>query len=844
MKRHTLHLISNAHIDPVWQWEWEEGAAAAVSTFRAAADFCEQFEGYVFNHNEALLYEWVREYEPSLFERIRTLVGEGKWHIMGGWYLQPDCNLSSGESLVRQIVLGREYFRRQFGARPTTAINFDSFGHSRGLVQILCKSGFDSYLFCRPGQDELELEGEDFVWVGYDGSEIPAHRAFDYYNTELGGTLRKITKWLNRHPGKSPGLLLWGVGNHGGGPSRIDLAHIAKLAAENAEFDIIHSTPEAYFRDLLPAKAGLPRRCQDLNPHAVGCYISQVRIKQKHRQLENELYATEKMLSSAALQQYIAYPEEELREALHDLMVAEFHDILPGSSVQPVEEAALRLIDHGLERVSRLKARAFFALAAGQRKAEEGEYPILIYNPHPFPVEGIFEGEFQLPDAKLEGASLPDAFAGGTRIPCQLEKELGNMKMDWRKRVAFRAVLEPSRMNRVDCRLTAAERKPEPGLRAEDGKLKFRTDELAVVVNANTGWIDRYAARGVDYLKEGSFRPIAIEDSDNPWAHDVRAFGRTGEPFRLLDDHAGSSFSGIRGQTIGSVRVVEDGDVRTVVEAVFGCGHSFICQQYKLPKSGTELEIETRVYWNEKSKLLKLSVPTLLQDVRFLGQDAFGIAELPAGGEETAAHRWVGVFADAENKAFTCLNDGIYGSDCLDGEIRLSLLRSPAYTAYAANNDPDILVKDRFIPRIDQGERIFRFRMNGGEAADRLERVDREAAVFNEKPFVLSFFPSGEGVRPLPLIVLDDACVQLSAFKKAEDGEDYIFRLYEPTGRARQVTAKLPAAELELRTKLKPFEVKTFRLSRQGRTVTEVNLIEEQPGNRCVPASNTVKPIA
>ncbi|MBW4840748.1 MAG: alpha-mannosidase, partial [Paenibacillaceae bacterium] len=103
-----LHLLSNAHLDPVWQWEWDEGAAAAISTFRAAADFCEEYEGYIFNHNEAILYQWIEEYEPALFARIQTLVQQGKWHIMGGWYLQPDCNMPSGESFARQILLGRE----------------------------------------------------------------------------------------------------------------------------------------------------------------------------------------------------------------------------------------------------------------------------------------------------------------------------------------------------------------------------------------------------------------------------------------------------------------------------------------------------------------------------------------------------------------------------------------------------------------------------------------------------------------------------------------------------------------------------------------------------------------
>ena len=149
----NLHLICNAHIDPVWLWEIGEGIAETLSTFRVAADFCEDYDGFVFCHNEAMLYEWVEKNDPALFKRIQKLVAAKKWHIMGGWYIQPDCNMPSGESFVRQILHGRYYFMEKFGAEPKTAINFDAFGHSRGLVAIMKKAGFDSYIFCRPEPD-------------------------------------------------------------------------------------------------------------------------------------------------------------------------------------------------------------------------------------------------------------------------------------------------------------------------------------------------------------------------------------------------------------------------------------------------------------------------------------------------------------------------------------------------------------------------------------------------------------------------------------------------------------------------------------------------------------------
>ena len=216
MKRKTIHLLCNAHLDPVWLWEWEEGAAAAISTFRVAADLCEEFDGFIFNHNEVTLYKWVEEYEPALFERIRKLVRQGKWHIMGGWYLQPDCNMPSGESFVRQILLGKRYFREKFGVDVKTAINFDPFGHTRGLPQILAKSGYDSYLFCRPDQDDCPLPDDQFIWVGYDGSEVMGCRVSGWYSSRLGQAHRKLEERMKGHPEGDFSLLLWGVGNQTG----------------------------------------------------------------------------------------------------------------------------------------------------------------------------------------------------------------------------------------------------------------------------------------------------------------------------------------------------------------------------------------------------------------------------------------------------------------------------------------------------------------------------------------------------------------------------------------------------------------------------------------------------
>ncbi len=825
MAKNTLHLVCNAHLDPMWLWEWQEGAAEAVSTFRVAAALCEEFDGFVFNHNEAILYKWVEEYEPSLFKHIQRLVKEEKWHIMGGWYLQPDCNMPSGESFVRQIMLGRRYFDEKFHARPTTAINFDPFGHTRGLPQILRKCGYDSYVICRPSQETCPLPSDSFEWIGYDGSKVTVART-SAYNTPLGEARRKVEEWISSNQEEDCGILLWGVGNHGGGPSRKDLQDLSLLIRESADVDIRHSAPEDYFATIRK-RSDTPTYAGDLNPWAVGCYTSQIAIKQKHRLLENEIFGLEKMASAAYYQGLMDYPESEIRDVLCDLATCEFHDILPGSSIQPVEAAGVRMMDHGLEILSRLKARAFFSLASGQPAAKEGEIPILVYNPHPYPVRQIVECEFQLADQNWsDNWTVPIVYSGDLQIPCQVEKEESNLNLDWRKRMAFVADLGPSQMNRFDCKLTHLPTKPQNSQCGSDDIIEFRTDDLEVDINCATGFVDRYRVNGQDYLGAKSFQPIVMLDDEDPWGMLVTSFRELSGEFVLMTPQNSARFSGVKAETLPPVRVIEDGSVRTVVEAVFQYGNSEICQRYKLPKSGTEMEIETRVHWNEKDRMLKLSIPVACSNSKYFGQVAYGVGDLPVDGTEAVAQKWVAVVSSADDKAITCINDGVYGSDFSSDGLRLSLLRSSAYSGHPINDRP-VVPQDRYMPRIDQGERLYRFWFNVGSAEERLNRVDREALAKNEKPFALSFFPSGLGKMPVQFATVSNESVQVTAIKKAEDGEDLIVRLFETTGKIQSTMVSIPIAEFATEVALSPFEIKTLRINLKEKNVKYVNLLEE-----------------
>jgi alpha-mannosidase len=834
-----LVLVCNSHIDPVWLWPWEEGLAATLATFRAAADLCDRFDGFVFCHNEAVLYQWVEEYEPTLFTRIQSLVRQKRWHIMGGWYLQPDCNLPSGESLVRQILTGRRYFRDRFEVEPRVAVNLDPFGHSRGLVQILRKSGYDGYLFCRPDRKDLQLPADDFVWEGYDGSTVLAHRAADHYNSQGGQARAKTESWLRTHPDQPDGLLLWGVGNHGGGPSRKDLGALAALMAEPGDRAVVHGTPEDYFSGLAARAGALPHVAGDLNPWAVGCYTSMSTVKRAQRQLEHRYFGTERMLADCAVQRLLPYPGPELAAALQALLFCQFHDILPGSAIAEVETQALQRLHHGLDIVDRLRARAFFALTSGQAEAAEGDYPILIYNPHPHPVADTIVCEFQPPEPNFDHETLlipeltgPD----GKPVVAQVEKESCNIQIDQRKRLVFRTSLPAASMTRFTCRIRAVRRdtavrggrlQPAPA-RPVSGVYRHDGEGFTAEVDGATGLLSRYCVDGYDYLAASAFQPLVIRDSADPWGMKVRAFRGVIGAFTLMTPPEAAAFAGVTAEALPPVRVIEDGPVRTIVEALFAWRRSTICLRYVLPRQGSELLVQARVSWQEKDTMLKLAVPTTLEDMRVRSEVAYGVELHTRTSEELVGHTWLACVSADGDRALTIINDGTYGLDATASEVRLSCLRSPAHAGHPVDDVTPIVRQDRFEPRVDQGEHAFQFWLTGGPAADRLAAISREAAVRHDPPIALNLFPSGEGAPAVQGPTLSDDVVRVTAAKLSEDGRSLILRLFEPTGAARTTTVRVAALGVDVAVSLGPFEIRTLAVDLASGQVGDVDLLERR----------------
>ncbi len=830
MTEPRLFLVCNSHIDPVWLWMWQEGLAETLTTFRTAAEFCEEFEDFVFCHNEALLYQWIEMHEPDLFGRIQDLVKKGRWHIMGGWYVQPDCNLPCGESFVRQALVGKRYFRDKFNVEPRTAVNFDPFGHTRGLVQILAKSGYDSYLFCRPDPLDFSLPADSFIWKGYDGSHILAHRAPEHYNSQRGKAGRKVSQWLKNHPQAESGILLWGIGNHGGGPSRSDLESLRSLISSETSFRIQHGTPEDYFKSLGLRKNRLPVFDRDLNPWAVGCYTSMARIKEKHRRLESLFLTTEKTSTHAYMNGVLPYPTAELDTALQDLLYCQFHDILPGSCTAEVEGQALQRMSHALEILERIKNRAFFSLLSGHAAPEEGEFPVLVYNPHPHSVRETLFCEFQPPEPNFHSDTFwqPEMIEkNGTVIPCQLERESSNIAVDQRKRVTFTAELGPWEMKRYSVYLRDRELPPD-SVHAPRDLLELPVRDGRVVLNSSTGRISAFARQGIELLREEALRLLVMEDYPDPWGMKVHSFRNLLGSFELMTPWEAARFSGSYLEEIPPVRIVEQGPVRTVVEALFQYERSTACVHYLVPENGTAIELAVRIYWNEKDRMLKLSVPTLFFRGSCRGQVAYGVEKFPSSDQERVAQKWVAALSEDRSAALSVINSRTYGFDYNQGELRFSLLRSAAYTAHPVADDIPIVPGHRFIPRIDQGEHVFRFWIGGGTAAACVPHLDQDALLKNEPLTALCCYPTGRGRSILPAVICEQEGVALTCLKRSEIGNSLILRLFESTGSRQQANIKIPLLGLSLDLVFGPFEIKTLEVDLKSLTIRETDLLERE----------------
>lgn len=783
-----LHLICEAHIDPIWQWDLTEGLAGALSTFYSAVKLSEEFD-YIFCHNEAILYECIKENAPELFGKIKELVKCGKWNIMGGWYLQPDANIPQGESIVRQIRMGFDFFKENFGVTPTVAVNFDSFGHSVGLPQILKKCGQTGYIICRSGSDPYPAK--TMLWESPDGSQIKVFVSPDGYGSLMGETADKIRRRIAERGIDDVDCVLWGVGNHGGGPSRKDLADIKKLA-EEVDFEIIHSTPEKFFGEAFPTIV----HNKSFRTVMPGCYTSVSEIKRFHAKLEDELYLTEKMCTAAELRGLCKYPDKALAEAAKDLMISEFHDILPGSSIKTGESNGINIICHGLEILEKEKTKALFAMASAEESAADGEYPLFVFNPHPYEWETEVVCEFMLA-AQNRSETIESSIrlydTCGNSVEYQLVKEESNLNLDWRKKIVFHAKLKPMALNRFSAYVDYVPIVEKETCTVPTEDIVRFGKNTKVTISCETGLLTSFVSGGREYIKPDSFRPYLYDDNADPWgmsAEQLKRMGENGRPFRCV---GGETPFG----KVDKVQIIEDGDILTSVEAFFEAENNFVRLQYDIYKTEPYIDVTADTFMSAPNRMLKLAVFTNAESGEYYGQGAYCTEPLYNDGRECAAQRFSAVKDGSmpESEWLAFFNAGTHGSSFEKGTLYLSLLRTAVYCAHPIGERP--LLKDsRYVNRFDLGERRFGFRM----CACNIGETERQASEFATLPLARNLFPFPDAHRKVRKLEIGIDCrdIVLTAMKKEHNGERYILRLFNNSPEPGNAVLSLCGAHINL----------------------------------------------
>jgi alpha-mannosidase len=806
----ALHLICNAHLDPVWQWRWEEGCGEALSTFGEAVRILREHKRLVFCHNEAILYEWVRVYEPPLFREIQKLAKAGRWHIGGGWFLQPDVNLPGTESIIRQIAYGRRFFAEHFAARPVVAYNFDSFGHSGGLPQILRQAGYAMYIHMRPQDPDLRLPGDLYRWRGVDGSEILVYRiAVGLYHTErdnMTARLQEGTELALKLGRDVP--VFWGIGNHGGGATREDLERIDEFSAKERRVLVRHSTPEKFLQAVRRHGANAPVVEGDLQRVFTGCYTSLARVKRRAQSGLGELVQTEALCSGAWWTGRGAFPRRELTEAWKDHLFNDFHDILPGSCTEPAESDALD--QYGRASVSARRLRLGAAAAFNRGRPSRFYVPVSVFNTNtscrrvPVEVECMLDlrpkwsGTWHLSMRGLDGRG----------IECQEEQPESLLPFNgWRRKVVFFGDLPAIGVGRYEIQIQEGSRPPAEAI----SRLRHEVDEKSGLLRSLR------TPSGQECLRGPLMEPIIVEDRGDAWGSECWSYreivGRC-EPVP------------------GTHRVLHAGSVRTVRETQLAWGGTRAVVRTIMYPDWPVVEYRIRVVWNESHRRLKLVIPTALEGAQLFVEVPGGAIGRPCDGQEHVHGRWCVLHgtADGTPAAVGIAHTGLHGLDCLDGELRLSVLRGAAYC-----HERGLRIDDGpYRKRMDQGVHEISLAVMPGDPDNVRATITGLADWLSAPPAVYTHLPIGAGETPreqarfareeLLHIVPDN--VRLTACIPAADGKGLVIRLQETAGVATAATISAVQPRVRKRMSLAPFEIRTLRIGKNG-TVAAAPLLTD-----------------
>lgn len=799
----TYYLIGNAHLDPVWQWQAPEGLSLVKSTFRSALDRMKEYPDYKFTSACASYYKWIKLSEPGMFEEIKERVKEGRWGVTGGMWVQPDCNIPSGEAFCRHLLYSQKFFKENFGSIAKTGYNVDSFGHNGMLPQLLKKSGIDNYVYMRPNREaeKPSLPSENLhIWQSPDGSRVKAFRILDGY----GDDLRE--ERIDRYREKSQSqMLFYGIGNHGGGPSKEHLNSAENLVKND---DFKYAVPDEYFNEV---DEDMPTVTEDLQHHASGCYSANSAIKSANRRAECELVSAEKFDVLSSLLTSSETHKNSISSAWERVMFNQFHDILAGCSIKEAytdalnafgyaRETALEIGTFAQQKISwRIKTTDFLNACEYEMRDRmwyrEGEgAPIVVFNPHSFPVNSYASFGTQRVSRVVDcdGNDVPFQLVrasytdGGTYLKCLFKADIPAYgykvfylyrKEEYFAETAFDTDVSACK-NYIENRFLRAE------IDEESGAVIKLTDKRS----------------GKNFAGEKLGRAIICNDIKNDtWAHAVTEF----------NDEIGS-FGG------GKCEVIENGPIRATIKSTVKYNNSVFIRYYSLYSESDSLFVKCRLDFDEEYKLMKLCFETALQEPSVTYSMPYGFIEKDANSQEEPSHAWTDIH-DRNGVGLGIINDGKYSFCACGNDLRMMTARGCAYLDHFGQK-----YRDGEMQFLDKGEQEFCY-----EIVPHTKNINsylfKRSELLNT-PLSVQQETHHDGTLPevFSALNIDKDNIVVTAVKPAEDGDGIILRIVECAGERTKAKISFNALNTEFEPDFAPQEIKTVRIKADGKIKEEL----------------------
>ena len=658
----TVHIASHAHLDPVWMWPWTAGLDEAVATARSACDRLDAHPDIFYSQGEAWTFAMIERADPALFARIRAHVAAGRWEVVNGWWTQPDCNAPSIDGLHAQLATGLAYVRDRFGVTPRCGFNPDSFGHCAALPDVLLAHGQDRYVFMRPQQHERQLPSGPFRWRGHRGA-VTAFRVDDYNGGMWGGpeVARRAAAILPA--GRSHALALFGVGNHGGGPTERMIAMLREKRDSMPGVRLEFSTVNRFFDAVAAEPTPLPEVSGELQMHAIGCYTVMRAVKTGVRRAEHALARAAE-----------ADPSADLTPAWRAVCAHQFHDTLGGTCLP---EAYVPVLDQLGGAAATADETLAYAVRRQVAALPADALPRLILaNPGRRVWRGWAEGTLYAEGPWLKPWRLlgPD----GVELPYQLvESGAGLGEWCWGlRRVLLRADLAGGDQLVLRCDPSAPPTVPPAGVQAGEQRIA----SLAGAVVECGPWSQRLNGPG------GLTLPVQwhlIDDPSDTWTHGRSRYDEAPLATAMWQ----------------APFLLERGPLRAVLRQEGTIGSSRLSTEWRVYAGGTSVELLLTVAWSERRKLLKLVVPLAGETEREDGTPGLVITRRNDGAE-LPLHDVVRL------PSWGLICPDVFACDATPDRLRLTLLRSP----FMAHHDPSP-PQARLLPS-DQGEHLFRFRFH------------------------------------------------------------------------------------------------------------------------------------